>query len=49
VNAERKDAQVRAPSAPDRRAPDRKQETPSKKQDELDEQSLDDVLRECPL
>jgi hypothetical protein len=48
VNAERKDAQSRAPSAP-AREPDRKQETPAKRQDELDEQSLDDVLRECPL
>jgi hypothetical protein len=49
VNGERKEAQVRAPSAPDRREPDRKQETPAKRQDELDEQSLDEVLRECPL
>ena len=49
MNGERKEAQVRAPSAPDRRASDRNQETPSKKQDELDEQSLDNVLRECPL
>jgi hypothetical protein len=49
VKGERKDTQARAPSAPERREPDCKQETPTKKQDDLDEQSLDEVLRECPL
>ena len=49
MNGERKEAQVRAPSAPERREPQRKPEAPAKKQDDLDEQSLDDVLRECPL
>jgi hypothetical protein len=49
VNGEGKDAQARAPAAPERRESERKREAPAKKQDDLDEQSLDDVLRECPL
>ena len=49
MNGEGKDAQARPSSAPERRELEPKQQTPAKEPDALDEQSIDDVLRECPL
>ena len=49
MNGERKEPQTTPPAASERSEPERRQDLRPKEKDEIDEKSLDAVLRECPL